>query len=174
MIRGVIGALVVAALVAGCSSGEQEELRQWMKAETQDFRGKIPPLPQVKPYEPVPYDAAGLIDPFRPAKMIAEQKQGGGGGVQPDMNRPREPLESYPLESIKYVGSLTKNRQTHGIVMVDGALHQVRAGSYMGQNFGIITKITETEMSLRELVQDPAGDWVERTSTLLLQAKEGK
>jgi type IV pilus assembly protein PilP len=173
MIRGVIGALVVAALVAGCSSGEQEELRQWMKAETQDFRGKIPPLPQVKPYEPVPYDAAGLIDPFRPAKMLAELKQG-GGGVQPDMNRPKEPLESYPLESIKYVGSLTKNRQTHGIVMVDGALHQVRAGSYMGQNFGIITKITETDMSLRELVQDPAGDWVERTSTLLLQAKEGK
>ncbi|MBK9447373.1 MAG: pilus assembly protein PilP [Betaproteobacteria bacterium] len=174
MIRSLVGALVVMGLVAGCSGGEQEELRHWMKEETRDFRGKIAPLPQVKSYEPVPYDAAGLVDPFRPAKMLAEQKQGGGGGVQPDLNRPKEPLESYPLESIKYVGSLTKNRQTHGIVMVDSALHQVRAGSYMGQNFGIITKISETEMSLRELVQDPAGDWVERTSTLLLQAKEGK
>lgn len=174
MIRSVGSILLAASFLTGCSGGEQDELRQWMKEETKDFRGKISPLPLVKPYEPVPYDAAGLIDPFRPAKMLAEQKQGGGGGLQPDVNRPKEPLESYPLESVKYVGSLTKNRQTHGIVQVDGSLHQVRAGSYMGQNFGIITKITENEMSLRELVQDPTGDWVERTSTLLLQAKEGK
>ena len=87
-------------------------------------------------YEPVPYDAAGLIDPFRPAKMMADSKQSGGGGLQPDLNRLKEPLESYPLESISYVGSLTKKHQTYGIVSVDGALHQVRAGSYMGQNFG--------------------------------------
>ncbi|MDQ5905499.1 MAG: type pilus assembly protein PilP [Pseudomonadota bacterium] len=166
--------LLTAIVLAACSGGEQDELRQWMKEETKDFRGKISPLPQVKPYEPVAYDAAGLVDPFRPAKMLVDNKQASGGGLQPDMNRPREPLESYPLESIKYVGSLTKNRQTHGIVQVDGNLHQVRAGSYMGQNFGVITKISESEMNLRELVQDPAGDWVERTSTLLLQAKEGK
>jgi type IV pilus assembly protein PilP len=174
MIRGVFSVLLAAFFLTSCSSGEQDELRQWMKEETKDLRGKIPPLPQVKPYEPVAYDATGLIDPFRTDKMLAERRQSGGGGLQPDMNRPKEPLESYPLESIKYVGSLTKNRQSHGIVSVDGALHQVRAGSYMGQNFGIITKISETEMSLRELVQDPTGDWVERTSTLLLQAKEGK
>lgn len=174
MIRGAVSVLAVAVFLSACSGGEQDELRQWMKEETKDMRGRIPPLPQVKSYEPVPYDATGLIDPFRPSKMLSEHKQGGGGGLQPDLNRPKEPLESYPLESIKYVGSLTKNRQTHGIVLVDGALHQVRAGSYMGQNFGIITKISETEMSLRELVQDPTGDWVERTSTLLLQAKEGK
>lgn len=174
MIRGALSVLTLAVFLLACSGGEQEELRQWIKDETKDMRGRIPPLPQVKSYEPVPYDATGLIDPFRPAKMLSEQKQGGGGGLQPDLNRPKEPLESYPLESIKYVGSLTKNRQTHGIVLVDSALHQVRAGSYMGQNFGIITKISESEMSLRELVQDPTGDWVERTSTLLLQAKEGK
>jgi type IV pilus assembly protein PilP len=174
MIRGVASFVLMAFLLAGCTGEDQGELRQWMKDETKDLRGRIPPLPQVKPYEPVPYDAAGLIDPFRPAKMVSEQKQGGGGGIQPDMNRPKEPLEAFPLESIKYVGSLTKKRQSHAILEVSGSLHQVRAGSYLGQNFGIVTKITETELSLRELVQDPAGDWVERTSTLLLQAKEGK
>lgn len=174
MMRRSASFLLSALCLTACSGGEQEELRQWMKEETKDFRGKIPPLPQVKPYEAVPYDAAGLVDPFKSAKMLIDAKQGGGGGLQPDMNRPKEPLESYPLESIKYVGSLTKNRQTHGIVQVDGTLHQVRTGSYLGQNFGIITKLSETEMTLRELVQDPAGDWVERTSTLLLQAKEGK
>ncbi len=90
------------------------------------------------------------------------------------MNRPREPLEAYPLESIKFVGSLSQSKQTHAIVQVDGALHQVKVGGYMGQNFGVVTKISETEMNLRELVQDPGGDWVERMSTLHLQAKEGK
>jgi type IV pilus assembly protein PilP len=173
MKRSAPSILFVAVLLTACSSGDQEELRQWMKDETRDFRGKLPPLPQVKPYEPVPYDAAGLLDPFRPSKMLAESKREGGGALQPDMNRPKEPLEAYPLESIKYVGSLTKNRQTHGIVQVEGTLHQVRAGSYMGQNFGIVTRINETEMTLRELVQDAAGDWVERTSALQLQAKEG-
>lgn len=174
MTRANAGIVLAALLLAACSGGEQEELRQWMKQETKDLRGKIPPLPEVKPYEPVPYDAAGLVDPFRSSKMMAERKAGGGGGVQPDLNRPKEPLESYPLESIKYVGSLTKSRQSHGIVQVDGALHQVRAGNYMGQNFGVITKISEMEINLRELVQDSAGDWVERNSTLHLQAKEGK
>lgn len=174
MMRATAGVVLATLLLTACSGADQEELRTWMQQETQGFRGQIPPLPQVKPYEPVPYDAAGLVDPFRPSKLLADQKQAGGGGVQPDLNRPREPLESYPLESIKYVGSLTKNRQTNAIVQVDGALHQVRAGNYMGQNFGVVTKISETEMTLRELVQDPAGDWVERTSTLHLQAKEGK
>ncbi len=174
MSRSSTALLLVAILLAACSGGEQDELRQWMKEESKGFRGSVPPLPQVKPYEPVPYDAMGLIDPFRPSKMLADQKPGGGGGLQPDLNRPREPLEAYPLESIKYVGAMTKSRQWHGIVQVDGALHQVRPGNYMGQNFGVITKITEMEIDLRELVQDPAGDWVERTSTLHLQAKEGK
>ena len=70
------------------------------------------------------------------------------------------------------MGSLTKNRQTHAIVSVDGALQQVRAGNYMGQNFGVITRISEEQVALKELVQDSAGDWVERESTLLLQGQE--
>lgn len=174
MVRANIGVMAALLFLAACGGGEQEELRQWMQQQTKDFRGKVPPLPEVKPYEPVPYDAAGLLDPFRPSKMVTDRKAAGGGGLQPDLDRPKEPLESYPLESIKYVGSLTKNRQTHGIVQVDGALHQVRAGNYMGQNFGVVTKISEMEIDLRELVQDSAGDWVERNSTLHLQAKEGK
>lgn len=174
MARGAWAILMTTILFAACSSGEQDELRQWMKEETKDFRGKIPPLPQVKPYEPIPYDAAGLVDPFRGSKLAADRKTGGGGGLQPDMNRPREPLEGYPLESIKFVGSISQSQQTHAIVQVDGALHKVKTGSYMGQNFGVVTKISETEMNLRELVQDPSGDWVERISTLHLQAKEAK
>lgn len=166
-------ALLAAILIVGCSGVEDEELRQWMVSETKDMRGRVPPLPQVKPYEPVPYDAATLIDPFNPAKAQIGQKQVNSGGG-PDLNRPKEPLESFSLESIKYVGLLSKNRQSVAIVLADSALYQVRVGGYMGQNFGVVTKITEADISLREMIQDPAGEWAERVSTLQLQAKEGR
>ena len=161
-------------LLAACSGAQNEDLRQWMNDVAKNTKGKIPPLPQVKPYEPVPYDAGKLVDPFKPSKIGAEQKKGGGGGVQPDLERPREPLEAYPLESLKFVGVMTRKKTSYAIIQVDSSLYQVRVGNYVGQNFGVITKISESEMTLKELVQDSAGDWVERTSTLLLQGQEGK
>lgn len=165
---------VVAACMtlAACSGGENEDLRQWMDETSKDLKGGIPPLPEVKSYEPVPYDVGNLLDPFKSAKIGPEQKKSGGGGVQPDLNRHREPLESYPLESLKYVGVLTKAKTSYAIVLADGSLYQVRVGNYMGQNFGVITKVSEEEVALKELVQDSAGDWVERESTLLLQGQE--
>ncbi len=161
--------------LAACSGGDNEDLRQWMNEAGKNIKGKIPPLPEVKPYEPVPYDAGNLIDPFKPAKVSPEQKKSSGGGLQPDTDRPREPLESFPLESLKYVGVMTKKNTSYAIILVDGSLYQVRVGNYMGQNFGVITKITESEVALKELTQDSAGDWVERTSEILLQqGQEGK
>ena len=89
------------------------------------------------------------------------------------MDRPKEPLEAYPLESLKYVGFMTKKKKTYALIQVDDALYQVRTGNYMGQDFGVITKINETEVLLKELVQDPVGDWTERDSSLQLQEQEG-
>lgn len=168
-------AVVLASVVlAACSGGENEDLRQWMNDAAKDIKGRIPPLPQVKPYEPVPYDAGNLMDPFKPAKIGSEQKKSGGTGMQPDLDRPREPLEASPLESLKYVGVMTKKNASYAIIQVDGSLYQVRVGNYMGQNFGVVTKVSESEVTLKELIQDSAGDWVERTSALLLQGQEGK
>lgn len=169
--RTIAAVFACTALVA-CSGGGGEDLRAWMDEAGKNLKGSIPPLPQVKPYEPIGYDAGGLLDPFKVGKLGTDQKQGGSGGLQPDMNRPREPLEAYPLESLKYVGVMSKNRSSYAIVLVDGALYQVRVGNYMGQNFGVITAISESEVALKELVQDSAGDWVERVSTLMLQGQE--
>ena len=166
-------ALMCLVLVA-CTGGDNQDLRQWMSEAGKDIKGKIPPLPEVKPYEPVAYDAGNLLDPFKPAKIGPEQKKNAGGGVQPDMDRPREPLEAYPLESLKYVGVMSKKSVSYAIIQVDSALYQVRVGNYMGQNFGVITKVAESEVTLKELTQDSAGDWVEKTSALLLQSQEGK
>ena len=88
------------------------------------------------------------------------------------MDRRREPLEAYPLESLKMVGTLTKGKMVHALVQADKNLHQVKIGNYMGQNFGIITDINENEVKLKELVPDSLGDYMERTSTLQLQEKQ--
>jgi type IV pilus assembly protein PilP len=166
-------ALILAALVlAACDSGEQQELRAELANMTKDLRGKVPPLPVVKPYEPVPYTAQELPDPFGPAKILLATKGpagASGGGPKPDLNRPKEPLEAYPLESLRMVGTLEQGRQTFGLVKADAGLYRVRIGNYMGQNFGVITKISEGEITLRELIQDAGGDWAERESSLLLQ-----
>lgn len=166
--------VLLSMLLMACSNTEHEDLRQWMSETSKGIKGKIPDLPQVKPYEAVPYDAGNLLDPFKPGKIGPDQKKGGGGGLQPDLDRPREPLEAYPLESLKYVGVMTRKGTSFAIVLVDSALYQVRAGNYMGQNFGVITQISESELKLKELVQDPAGDWTERESVLMLQGQEGK
>lgn len=166
--------VLIGLLLSACSGTDHDDLRKWMSDVSKGIKGKVPELPQVKPYEAVPYDVGNLIDPFKSGKIGPDQKKGGGGGVQPDLDRPREPLEAYPLESLKYVGVMTKKSTSFAIVLVDGALYQVRVGNYMGQNFGVITQVSETEVKLKELVQDPAGDWVERESVLMLQGQEGK
>ena len=169
----ILIAMVLAAL-AGCASDEHEDLRQWMAEAAKNIKGNVPPLPQVMPYQATPYDAGNLIDPFKPGKIGVEQKAASSGGLRPDMNRPREPLEAYPLETLKYVGVMTRKNVSYALVQADGALYQVRTGNYMGQNFGVVTRVSEAEIVLKELVQDPAGAWTEKESTLLLQGQEGR
>jgi type IV pilus assembly protein PilP len=161
-------AVSLLGLLQGCGESDHDDLRAWMAESSKNLRGKIPPLPDVKPYEPVSYEAASLIDPFRVAKLEPEHKKG-GGGLRPDFNRPKEPLESFPLESLKYVGFLQRGKMPNALILADGAVHQVKIGNYIGQDFGIITSLTETELSVRELVQDSSGDWIERVSALHLQ-----
>ena len=164
-------ALLVAGLVlAACGGDEHQDLKQWMKDSTKDIKGKVPPLPEIKPFPVILYETADLVDPFKPSKLEPEKKSG-AGGLQPDLNRRKETLESYPLESLKMVGTLMKGKMLHALILADKNVHQVKIGNYMGQNFGIITNISETEISLRELVQDSLGDYSERTSTLQLQEK---
>jgi type IV pilus assembly protein PilP len=164
-------ALALAFTMAGCGVGEHEDLKEWMKSSTKDLRGKVPPLPEIKPFPVVAYEAAELTDPFSPKKLEPNKQQKTGTGAQPDLNRQREPLEAYPLESLKMVGTLIQSKRFHALVLADKSLHQVKVGNYMGQNFGVITKIAESEVMLKELVQDSSGDWTERTSTLQLQEK---
>jgi type IV pilus assembly protein PilP len=152
--------------LAGCGNGDMADLRQFVADSGKGLRGKIEPLPEVKPYDPFVYNAFDLPDPFKPRKL---QPAKGGGGIQPDLNRRREPLEAYALENLKMVGTLEQGKLTYALIKApDNTLHRVKIGNYMGQNFGIITDIKETEVKLTEIVQDSAGEWVEKAASILL------
>jgi type IV pilus assembly protein PilP len=170
--RHLMRALALAGTVvlAACGGEEHGDLKQELAGLTKDVRGRVDPLPQVKPYEPVPYTAEAQVDPFRPERIDIAK-----AGVvpvtsklAPDQNRPKEPLEAFPLESIQMLGTITQNKETFALVKAGTNLYRVRKGNYMGQNFGVITGIDEGQIALKELIQDAAGEWMERSSALQL------
>jgi type IV pilus assembly protein PilP len=159
--------------VAGCT-GEQEELVQWMEQQRREVKPNVQPLTPPKKFNPQAYVALTGVEPFSTQKLTVALKQ---EARQPnsllagEINRRKEPLEAYPLDSMSMVGSVVKTGRPYALLRVDNLLYQVKAGDYLGQNYGKITKITETDISLREIVQDAAGEWIERTSALQLQEK---
>jgi len=161
--------VLVTALLGGCGGEEFQDLRDFVKNAGKDMRGKIPPPPEVKPYDPFVYNnEAGLPDPFKPRKP----KLGAGsrpGVNQPDLDRPKEALEEFPLEGLRMVGYLYQNKTGYAVIRApDGKLHRVKAGNYVGLNFGLIQEVADTEVRIKEMVQDSAGDWSERMSSLQL------
>ena len=156
-------------LLTGCGGEEFQDLRDFVKNAGADMRGKVDPPPELKPYEPFTYDnSLALPGPFKPRK--SETKGGGNAGInQPDMARTKEPLEEVPLEGIKMVGYLYQAGVGHAIVRSpDGKIHRVKAGNYLGPNFGKILSVTDAEITVKEQIQDGAGDWTERISILPL------
>jgi type IV pilus assembly protein PilP len=165
---GIFSLLLLA--LAGCGGSEDAELRAWMDQQGVSSRGKIQPIPPVRPYQPFTYNASDLSDPFKPKKV--ENAKGARG---PDTTRRKEALEAFPLESLKMVGTLQRGKSLVGLVRTtDNRVFQVRQGNYMGQNFGVITSISDGEMVVKELIQDGAGDWSEVPSKIMLQEREQK
>jgi type IV pilus assembly protein PilP len=169
--RHFTAAVLAAGLLAGCGGDEYGDLKQELANATKDFRGRVDPLPQVKPYEPVPYTGENQIDPFRPERIEVAQ----AGRPSPNASRiaehekrVKEPLEAFPLDAITMLGTITQEKETFALVKAGANLYRVRRGNYMGQNFGVITSIDEASINLRELVQDSGGEWVERNSALSL------
>ncbi|HOB00639.1 MAG TPA: pilus assembly protein PilP [Casimicrobium huifangae] len=165
---GLCAAVIL--LLAGCGGGEDDDLRAWMKDQGAASRGKIEPIPAMRPYEAFTYNAFDQADPFKPRKI-----ETGKGARGPDMTRRKEALEAFPLETLKMVGTLQKGQAMIGLIKAnDNRVFQVRQGNYVGQNFGVITTISEGEINLKELFQDGAGDWAERQTKIMLQEREQK
>lgn len=170
--RRFIGIVIACVGIAACSGEEHSDLRQFVKDSDKLPHGNIPPLPEVKPYEPYSYTAFDLIDPFKPRK-IEPPKGAGAGSLQPDLTRRREPLEGYPLENLRMVGTLEQKKQMFALVKApDNTLFRVKTGNYVGQNFGRIVAISESTVKLKEIVQDSGGNWEEKEQVLLLTEEQ--
>ena len=161
--------------LTACGSSEQEELQQWMAEQRSLAKPRVDPLPEPKKFSPQAYTQETAIEPFSAQKLTqalrreSNQATSNAALIAPELSRRKESLEAMPLDAIAMVGSLVKLGQPVALVRVDNLLYQVRVGNYLGQNYGRITKISETELALREIVQDAAGEWIERTATLQLQ-----
>ncbi len=157
--------------MAGCGDNGVPEIKTWMDGVRQQTQVSIPTLSPPKKFTPFSYVAKNLVDPYSPTKLaIAFAKlQANSSGMKPDLERRREPLEAFPIDVLKMVGTLQKPGLNYALILADKTLFQVRAGNYLGQNFGRVSGITETAVELKEIVQDASGEWVERKAKLELQ-----
>ncbi len=161
------------ALMAACSP-EHDELREWMEQQRREAKPNVQPLQAPKKFDPEPYGAAQGVEPFSTQKLSVALKQEArqpNSLLAAELNRRKEPLEAYPLDSMSMVGSVNKEGRPFALLRVDNLLYQVKVGDHLGQNYGLITKIAETEIVLRELVMDASGEMIERPATLQLQER---
>jgi type IV pilus assembly protein PilP len=172
--------LVVLALGLGLTAcdREQSELQSWMDQERKSVNPTVAKVERPKEFEPYRYESGGQLDPFSASKLNkaleAAASRPSKSGLQPDLARRRESLETHPLDAIKMVGHIRRSGKDVALLSVDALVFTVKVGNYLGQNFGKITKISEAEIVVKELVQDATGDWVEREASLQLQEASKK
>ena len=173
--RIVMGMALASALLAGCGASDVREVQDWMDQVRRDTHPSVKPLPEPKDFLPYAYDAKDLADPFDPNKLLGELARAAAttnNPNQPDLQRPRELLETFPLDTMQMVGMMEKGGTRYALLQVDRSLYQVKTGQRIGQNFGVVTHVGEDAVDIREVVQDAAGEWTGRMTKLELQTKE--
>lgn len=179
LLKTSICLLLVAPLVA-CSNSEQQELSAWMQQERNSIKPDVKSIPEPSKFEPHAYAGERFVEPFSNEKLASILKSGQSvpaeksALIEPELNRRKQPLEAFPLDSMSMVGMLNRKGQLVALVKVDSLLYQVSLGGYLGQNYGRIVKIDENQIVLREIVQDAAGEWIERPAALQLQEESSK
>lgn len=164
--------LIPMLLLTACGGSQDSDLTQFMNEADQITVAPVEPLPEVQGFSPKQYNADGVLhDPFVPRKATMQNTN------QPDLNRPKEPLEAYPLENLKFVGVLSKKNSIFATIQTpDNMVYQVKPGSHLGEKFGVVTALTENrqtlkyELKVKETIQDPvSGEWSQQMTTLELQ-----
>jgi type IV pilus assembly protein PilP len=167
--------LLVAAISANllaCAGDPTSDLVAYVEEVKSQQVSKIDPLPEFRPYESFTYAANDLRDPFTEPSFSTQQATTitvSNNGIKPDFERPSEPLEEFPLDSLRMVGTLEQNDASWALINdTDGTIHRVQTGNYAGQNHGKITRVTEFEVELTEIIPDGIGGWMERQATIAI------
>jgi len=169
MKSGWLGLIALSLVLAGCSDGEVGDLHRFVKNAHKDRKPRVEPLPRIRPYESFAYTATNLTDPFSSGNLQQRKPVAEGSGLSPDLNRRKEPLEQYPLDSLRMVGTLSKGESSWAVIHApDGTIHRAGAGNYLGQNFGQITNISDEKLAIKEIVPGPGGNWVKRDTNIAI------
>jgi type IV pilus assembly protein PilP len=167
--------LAIASLsgcLLACSDNPSADLEEYVKTVKSQQKSSIEPLPEFQPYESFAYQAVDLRDPFTEPTFShtrAVSNVPSNNGIKPDFDRPTEPLEEFPLDSLRMVGTLEQHNDQWALINdTDGTIHRVQPGNYAGQNHGKITRITDFEIELTEIVPDGIGGWIERQSSIAI------
>lgn len=164
-----LAAVLAALLLGGCTSGDLADLARYVESVKGRPPAPLEPIPTFKEIIPFIYQASDRRDPFVPDKETKPQAPPVSGGIAPDPARTREPLERFPLEEIRMVGTLEQQQVRVALVRApDGILHRVGVGNYLGQNSGKIVEIKDNRIEVDEIVGDGAGNYRERQSTIAL------
>lgn len=169
-LRGLLALALGCVCLAGCA-GDMSDLEEYaLEVKSRKSRA-IDPIPEFKPFERFAYEAGDRRDPFLPLLQSREQVvAAGSGAVRPDVNRPREPLEEFALDSLRMVGTITMQQRAYALIKApDSVVHRVTVGDHLGQNFGKITAVSETEVVLMEIITDGFGGWMQRPASVELQ-----
>jgi type IV pilus assembly protein PilP len=174
MNKATLSLLACALLLAACSDSDVREVRDWMAQVQRDTKPSVKKLAEPKDFIPYAYEQKEAVDPFNPTKLLGElakAAENSNNPNRPDTSRQKELLETFPLDTMKMVGAIQKGGVTYGLVQIDKNVYQVKSGMRLGQNYGLVTRVAENAIDIREVVQDAGGDWVDRMSRLELQEK---
>ena len=173
----LLAVIVMGVGLSACGAVDDDGLQAWMNEQRMQAKPRVPPIPEPKKFTPQAYTEEGTVDPYSFLKLSqafkkdSSQSLANAALITPELNRRKEALEAMPLDVMSMVGSIVKDGRPMALVKVDNLLYQIRVGNYLGQNYGLVTKVDETEVRLREIVQDAAGEWTERPATLQLQER---
>ncbi len=171
----VAGIVCLGAILSGCGQNEDADLQSWLTVQRNATQPKVTPIAEPKEFKPQAYAETNAVEPFNKERLTqalrsdTTQVTSNAALVAPELSRPKEVLEAYPLDSMTLVGNIMREGRPLALVRVNNLLYQVRPGEYLGQNYGRVMKISETEVALREIVQDAGGEWIERMASLQLQ-----
>jgi type IV pilus assembly protein PilP len=161
-----VGAMLA---LGACGNGEMDDLHAYIATVKARQHGPIEPLPEFAPYETFTYKAHNLRDPFLPFLRPAVARGGDPNGLRPDINRPREALEEFPLDALRMVGILERQGERWALVRApNGTIHRVKPGNHLGQNFGRVLAVRDNQIEVREIISDGLGGWIERGAALAL------
>lgn len=168
----IIPVVFISLLLASCGDSKEKQLKSYVQGiKTR----KVNPIEAIPKFvSPAQYAYPSDKERRNPFQSLIMSKVAGSNLNNPDENRLKQPLEAFPLDSLRMVGTLQQDDSIWAIILTpEGTAQRIAVGGYIGRNFGKIVTITKDEVNLQETVRE-GGDWAKRPASLALVEEQKK